>query len=94
MYLVTGGAGFIGSHIAEALVKRGDRVRVLDSLITGRRDNLSSFADGVEFIEGDIRDYATILRAAEGVSVIFHQAAVPSVPRSVSELLSFPPLCR
>jgi nucleoside-diphosphate-sugar epimerase len=85
LYLVTGGAGFIGSHIAEALVKRGDRVRVLDNLITGRRENLSPIADRIEFIEGDIRDYATTLRAAEGVSVIFHQAAVPSVPRSVAE---------
>jgi nucleoside-diphosphate-sugar epimerase len=83
--LVTGGAGFIGSHIAEALVKRGDRVRVLDNLITGRRENLSPFADRIEFIEGDIRDYAATLRAAEGASVIFHQAAVPSVPRSVAE---------
>lgn len=85
LYLVTGGAGFIGSHIAEALVKRGDRVRVLDSLITGRRENLSPIADRIEFIEGDIRDYATTLRAAEGARVIFHQAAVPSVPRSVAE---------
>ena len=85
LYLVTGGAGFIGSHIAEALVKRGDRVRVLDNLITGRRENLSAIADGIEFIEGDIRDYATTLRAAEGAGVIFHQAAVPSVPRSVAE---------
>ena len=85
LYLVTGGAGFIGSHIAEALVNRGDRVRVLDNLITGRRENLSPFADGIEFIEGDIRDYAATLRAAEGASVIFHQAAVPSVPRSVAE---------
>src|SRR5687768_12260695 len=85
LYLVTGGAGFIGSHIAEALVKRGDRVRVIDSLITGRRQNLSSIAGEIEFIEGDIRDYATTRRAAEGASVIFHQAAVPSVPRSVAE---------
>ncbi|MGH9936690.1 MAG: SDR family oxidoreductase, partial [Blastocatellia bacterium] len=85
LYLVTGGAGFIGSHIAEALVKRGDRVRVLDSLITGRRENLSPIADEIEFIEGDIRDYATTLRAVQGARVIFHQAAVPSVPRSVAE---------
>jgi nucleoside-diphosphate-sugar epimerase len=85
LYLVTGGAGFIGSHIAEALVKRGDRVRVLDNLITGRRENLSLISDRIEFIEGDIRDYATALRAAEGARVIFHQAAVPSVPRSVAE---------
>jgi UDP-glucose 4-epimerase len=85
LYLVTGGAGFIGSHIAEALVKRGDRVRVMDNLITGRRENLAPVADRIEFVEGDIRDYATTLRAAEGARVIFHQAAVPSVPRSVAE---------
>jgi nucleoside-diphosphate-sugar epimerase len=85
LYLVTGGAGFIGSHIAEALVKRGDQVRVLDNLITGRRENLSPIADRIEFIEGDIRDYGATLRAAEGARVIFHQAAVPSVPRSVAE---------
>jgi len=85
LYLVTGGAGFIGSHIAEALVKRGDRVRVLDNLITGHRKNLSLIANKIEFIEGDIRDYATTLRAAEGAHIIFHQAAVPSVPRSVAE---------
>ena len=85
LYLVTGGAGFIGSHIAEALVKRGASVRVLDNLITGHLENLSLIADQIEFIEGDIRDYATTLRAAEGVSVIFHEAAIPSVPRSVAE---------
>ena len=85
LYLVTGGAGFIGSHIAEALVKRGDRVRALDNLITGRGENLSHLADKIEFIEGDIRDYDTALRAARGARVIFHQAAVPSVPRSVAE---------
>jgi nucleoside-diphosphate-sugar epimerase len=85
LYLVTGGAGFIGSHIAEALVKRGDRVRALDNLITGRRENLSAFADRIEFVECDIRDYAATLRAAEGARVIFHQAAVPSVPRSVAD---------
>jgi nucleoside-diphosphate-sugar epimerase len=87
LYLVTGAAGFIGSHIAEALVKRGDRVRALDNLITGRRENLATIADRIEFIEGDIRDYDTILRATSGASVIFHQAAVPSVPRSVSDPL-------
>src|SRR5262245_4113231 len=85
LYLVTGGAGFIGSHIAEALVKHGASVRVLDNLLTGHLDNLSLIADKIEFIEGDIRDYATTLRAAEGASVIFHEAAVPSVPRSVAE---------
>lgn len=85
LYLVTGGAGFIGSHIAEALVKRGDRVRVLDSLITGRRENLAQIKDRIEFIEGDIRDPDTTRRAVEGARVIFHEAAIPSVPRSVAE---------
>lgn len=85
LYLVTGGAGFIGSHIAEALVKRGDRVRVLDNLITGRRENLAKIASKIEFIEGDIRDYDTALKAAKGAQVIFHEAAVPSVPRSVAD---------
>jgi UDP-glucose 4-epimerase len=85
LYLVTGGAGFIGSHIAEALVKRGDRVRALDNLMTGKRENLAHLKDRVEFIEGDIRDYDVARRAAEGVDVIFHEAAIPSVPRSVAE---------
>lgn len=85
LYLVTGGAGFIGSHICEALVKRGERVRVVDNLMTGHRDNLGHLASQVDFIEADIRDYDAILRAAEGVGIIFHQAAIPSVPRSVAE---------
>jgi nucleoside-diphosphate-sugar epimerase len=85
--LVTGGAGFIGSHLVEALVRRGDRVRVLDNLSTGKRSNLEQFASSIEFIEGDIRDLDTIRRAVEGVGVIFHEAAIPSVPRSVNEPL-------
>ncbi len=85
LYLVTGGAGFIGSHITEALAKRGDRVRVLDSLITGRRGNLAHLSDKIEFIEGDIRDFEATRRAMEGVYVAFHEAAIPSVPRSVAE---------
>jgi nucleoside-diphosphate-sugar epimerase len=85
LYLVTGGAGFIGSHIAEALVKRGASVRVLDNLLTGHLENLKLIADKIEFIEGDIRDYATTLRASKDASVVFHEAAVPSVPRSVAE---------
>jgi nucleoside-diphosphate-sugar epimerase len=84
-YLVTGGAGFIGSHIVEALVRRGDRVRVLDNLITGKRGNLEHLASRIEFIEGDIRDSETTRRAVEGVGVIFHEAAIPSVPRSVAD---------
>lgn len=82
-YLVTGGAGFIGSHIAKALVERGDRVRVLDNLSTGSRDNLSAIGKGVEFIEGDLVNPSDVARALEGVEVVFHQAALASVPRSV-----------
>ena len=82
-FLVTGGAGFIGSHIAEALVRRGDQVRVLDNLSTGHLSNLDSFRDQVEFIEGDIQDADTVARAVEGVDCVFHEAALASVPRSV-----------
>lgn len=87
LYLVTGGAGFIGSHIAEALLRRGDRVRILDNLMTGKRENLAHIASEIEFIEGDIRDLETTRRAMEDVSVVFHEAAIPSVPRSVKEPL-------
>lgn len=82
-YLVTGGAGFIGSHLAEFLADRGHRVRVLDNLLTGRFENMTSFLDRVEFINGDIRDIATCRRAVAGVDYILHQAALPSVPRSI-----------
>jgi nucleoside-diphosphate-sugar epimerase len=85
LYLVTGGAGFIGSHIAEALVERGEQVRVLDNLMTGKRENLAHLADKIEFIEGDLRDFETTRRAFEGVKVVFHEAAIPSVPRSIDE---------
>jgi UDP-glucose 4-epimerase len=82
--LVTGGAGFIGSSLARALVKRGDSVRVLDNLSSGKRSNLEDILHGVEWIEGDILDPNAMRRSAEGVQVIFHQAAIPSVPRSVA----------
>jgi nucleoside-diphosphate-sugar epimerase len=81
---VTGGAGFIGSHLSEELVGRGHRVRVVDSLITGRRRNLAHLP-AVEFHEGDIADLAVCTRAVEGVDYVLHQAAIPSVPRSVSD---------
>jgi UDP-glucose 4-epimerase len=84
LYLVTGGAGFIGSNIVEALAKRGDRVRVLDDFSTGRRENLASFP-GVEVVEGDLRDPGTVARAVAGVDGVFHQAALRSVPRSVDD---------
>ena len=83
-YLVTGGAGFIGSHLAEELSRRGDRVRVVDSLITGKRRNLAHLAD-VELIEGDLADADVARRAVDGVEYVLHQAAIPSVPRSVND---------
>jgi nucleoside-diphosphate-sugar epimerase len=86
-YLVTGGAGFIGSHLAEELVRRGHRVRVADSLITGKRRNLDH-VPGVEFMEGDLADAAFAQRAASGIDFVLHQAAIPSVPRSVNDPLT------
>jgi nucleoside-diphosphate-sugar epimerase len=83
-YLVTGGAGFIGSHLTEELVRRGHKVRVADNLSTGNRRNLAHIA-GVEFVEGDLSDMAVATRAAEGVDYVLHQAAIPSVPRSVKD---------
>src|SRR6266436_2090688 len=83
-YLVTGGAGFIGSHLAEELLRRGHRVRVVDSLITGKRRNLEPLP-GVEFIEGDLADLRVAQRAVDGMEFVLHQAAIPSVPRSVKD---------
>jgi nucleoside-diphosphate-sugar epimerase len=83
-YLVTGGAGFIGSHLAEELLRRGEQVRVIDSLITGKRDNLAHLPH-VEFMEGDLADVAVARRAVAGVDYVLHQAAIPSVPRSVQD---------
>jgi UDP-glucose 4-epimerase len=82
-YLVTGGAGFIGSHIVAALVKRGDKVRVLDSLVTGHRHNLAGLEKQVEFVQGDLVNERDVRQALEGVEVVLHQAALASVPRSV-----------
>jgi nucleoside-diphosphate-sugar epimerase len=84
-YLVTGGAGFIGSHLVEELVRRGERVRVVDSLVTGHRGNLAAVAERVEFIEGDLAREDIARAAASGVDYVLHQAAIPSVPRSVAE---------
>jgi UDP-glucose 4-epimerase len=83
IYLVTGGAGFIGSHLASALVERGKRVRVLDNLITGHRENVARLAGRIEFVEGDLVNRADVERAIDGVEVVFHQAALASVPRSI-----------
>src|SRR3972149_3961271 len=86
-YLVTGGAGFIGSHIAEELVRRGEKVRVLDDFSTGKRENLAPFRNFIELIEGDIRELETCRRALRGVGFVLHQAAQTSVPRSISDPL-------
>jgi len=83
-YLVTGGAGFIGSHLCEELARRGETVRVVDSLITGKRANLVHVPN-VEFIEGDLADFSVATRAVRGVDYVLHQAAIPSVPRSVED---------
>jgi nucleoside-diphosphate-sugar epimerase len=83
-YLVTGGAGFIGSSLARALVNRGETVRVIDNLSSGKRANVADIEDRIEFIEGDILDDKTMDRALAGVEVVFHEAAIPSVPRSMA----------
>lgn len=83
-FVVTGGAGFIGSNIAEALVRRGDRVRVLDNLSTGTHENLEAAGD-VELVEGDLRDADAVRRAVTGAEGVFHEAALRSVPRSVDD---------
>ncbi len=84
-YLVTGGAGFIGSHIVEELVRRGERVRVLDNFLTGKRENLAPFLESIDLIEGDIRDLPTCRQAVRGADFVLHQAALPSVPRSIED---------
>jgi nucleoside-diphosphate-sugar epimerase len=84
LYLVTGGAGFIGSHITEELIRRGEQVRVVDSLITGHRKNLAHLS-GIDFLEGDLADLEVARRAVQGVDYVLHQAAIPSVPRSVED---------
>lgn len=83
--LVTGGAGFIGSNLAEELIRQGAKVCIIDNLVTGFRENLDEINGDFDFIEGDINDDASLSRAIEGVEVVFHQAALPSVPRSVDD---------
>ena len=86
--LVTGGAGFIGSHITHALVHRGHQVRVLDNLCTGFRHNLESIAKEIEFIEGDVADEAAVSRAMRGIELVYHEAALASVPMSLEKPLA------
>jgi UDP-glucose 4-epimerase len=86
--LVTGGGGFIGSNLVRALVERGDDVRVLDNFSTGNRANLAELANDVEVVEGELRSYERVHAATRGVEVVFHQGALPSVPRSVQDPLT------
>ena len=84
-YLVTGGAGFIGSNIVEELVRRGESVRVLDNFSTGKKSNLAQVLDRITLIEGDLRSYHIVREAVDGIDIVLHQAALPSVPRSVRD---------
>jgi UDP-glucose 4-epimerase len=93
IYLVTGGAGFIGSHSAEALAARGDEVRVLDALSSGSADNLAEFQHRVHLIQGDVRDEFVVGEAMQGVECVFHQAALASVPMSVERPLDTNAVC-
>ncbi len=90
-YLVTGGAGFIGSNIVSELVRRGEKVKVIDNFSFGKRENLNGLIDKIELIEGDIRDRVALRRAIEGCDYVIHQAALRSVPtpiRPTAPLLS------
>jgi nucleoside-diphosphate-sugar epimerase len=86
--LVTGGGGFIGSNLARALLERGDEVRILDNFSTGMRENLAGLEDDVDVVEGELRSYERVHNAVRGVEVVFHQGALPSVPRSVQDPLT------
>jgi UDP-N-acetylglucosamine/UDP-N-acetyl-alpha-D-glucosaminouronate 4-epimerase len=86
--LVTGGAGFIGSHLVRALLERGETVRVIDNFSTGNRGNLGGLEDDVEVVEGELRSYERVHNAMRGVEIVFHQGALPSVPRSVQDPLT------
>ncbi|MBF6589340.1 MAG: SDR family oxidoreductase [Ktedonobacterales bacterium] len=87
-YLITGGAGFIGSHIAAALVERGESVRIFDNFSTGSERNLRALTGRAEIVRGDLRDLEAVREAVTGCEVVFHQAALPSVPRSIADPLA------
>ena len=86
--LVTGGSGFIGSNLVRALLARGDSVRILDNFSTGNRENLADIQDDVELVEGELRSYERVHNAVRGAEIVFHQGALPSVPRSVQDPLT------
>jgi UDP-glucose 4-epimerase len=86
--LVTGGGGFIGSHLVERLLREGYRVRVLDNFATGNRDNLAAVLDDIELVEGDVQSYERVNTAVRGCEIVLHQAALPSVPRSIQDPLT------
>jgi len=88
-YLVTGGAGFIGSNIVEALIEKGEKVKVIDNFVSGKRENLSCLSGKIKLIEGDIRDLPLLKKATSGVDFILHQAALRSVPKSVGDPTSY-----
>ncbi len=84
-FLITGGAGFIGSNLVESLLNKGFSVRVIDNFSTGKKENLKGFEKDIELVEGDIRNYDTVSRSLRGIEVVLHQAALPSVPRSIAD---------
>ena len=88
LYLVTGGAGFIGSALVRELLRRGERVRVVDNFLTGKRENLAEVGDRIELFELDITDLDRLRPALKGVDYVLHEAALPSVPRSVEDPLT------
>ena len=91
--LITGGAGFIGSNLADELLRQGAKVSIIDNLVTGFRENLEEIEGDFEFIEGDLNDDEKLIKALENVSIVFHQAALPSVPRSVENPLDTHQAC-
>ena len=81
--LVTGGAGFIGSNLADELIRQGAKVRIIDNFVTGYQENLDEITGSFDFVSGDLNDSESLSQALDGVEIVFHQAALPSVPRSV-----------
>ena len=88
-YLITGGAGFIGSHLARALLGRGDTVRIIDNFSTGKRENIADLRDQVEVFEASLSDLPALDKAMRGVDYVLHHAALPSVPRSIQDPREF-----